>query len=250
MTRAKQLGLIGFGQFGQFCARHLRDRFEVLVSDCRPVEPAARSLGIRCVSIVEAASAPVVVLAVPVQALRDVLDAIAPYLVPGALVVDVCSVKVHPQRWMAERLPAHVEILGSHPMFGPQSAADGLAGHTIVLCPQRTERVAAAASLLESLGLRVIVSDPDTHDRQAAYTQALAQFVGRAIRDIEGADFAIGTRAASLLRQAARMVADDSDELFAAIQDFNPHAREMRDEVRRRLAQIDGELGDDPDGAR
>jgi hypothetical protein len=37
--------------------------------------------------------------------------------------VDVCSVKERPIRWMQELLPEDVDILGTHPMFGPTTQA-------------------------------------------------------------------------------------------------------------------------------
>ena len=42
----------------------------------------------------------------------------------NAVIVDVCSVKEYPVQWMRELLPANVSILATHPMFGPDSAAD------------------------------------------------------------------------------------------------------------------------------
>lgn len=251
MTRLETLGWIGFGQFGRFAATALRSKFEILAADRRPIGELARETGVREASLAEVAGQPVVVLAVPVQALPDLLDAIAPQLQPGALVIDVCSVKVAPLRWMQERLPPEVEYLGTHPMFGPQSAADGLDGHTVVVCPGRTERMGTVCSTLESFGLDVVVADADTHDRQAAYTQALAQYVGRAIRDLEGADHPIGTPAAERLREVARIVGDDSEELFHAIQELNPYARQMRRELRERLETLDrGLTRGQPEAAR
>lgn len=242
MTQAKQLGLVGFGRFGRFAARHLRAHFDIVAADLRPVRAQADDLGIRHGDLAEAAACPYVLLAVPVQALPGVLDAISPHLAPGALVADVCSVKVAPLRWMRERLPEHVEIVGTHPMFGPRSAADGLQGHVIVVCPERTERRSPVCAFLERLGLEVIVSDAETHDRQAAYTQALAQYLGRALAEIEGADHPIATPAARRLREVARLVADDTAELFAAIEKLNPYALQMRRRLRERLDEIDAEI--------
>ena len=178
----------------------------------------------------------------PVQALREVIGAIAEALEPGTLVVDVCSVKMTPLRWMRELLPEHVEILGTHPLFGPQSAADGLDGHTVVVCPERTTRTAAAIGFLEGLGLRVLVTDADTHDRQIAHTQALAQYIGRALAELEGLGDPIGTPAAHQLRDMATTVASDSWELFVAIQHLNPHAAGMRRRLREVFAQVDARL--------
>lgn len=242
MTQPKQLGLVGFGQFGRFMARHLRAHFDILVADARPMHAQAAELGVRAGSVAEAAARPFVLLAVPVQAMPAALDAVAPHLPAGALVVDVCSVKIAPLRWMRERLPEHVEIVGTHPMFGPQSAPDTLDGHVIVLCPERTERMSLVCRFLEDLGLEVIVSDAVTHDRQAARTQALAQYLGRALMEIDGADFPITTLAARRLREAARLVGEDSGELFAAIQKANPYALEMRRHLRQRLDELDREI--------
>ena len=71
----------------------------------------------------------IVVVAVPVAVMPTVFKAIAPHLQPGALVVDVGSVKMLPAQWMTELLPDYVEIVATHPLFGPQSVArDGLPG--------------------------------------------------------------------------------------------------------------------------
>lgn len=242
MTQRKQLGLVGLGQFGRFAARHLRAHFDVLAADVRPVQAQAADLGIRTGSVAEAAARPIVLLAVPVQALPDALDEVAEHLIRDALVVDVCSVKVAPMRWMRERLPEHVEIVGTHPMFGPRSAPGSLDGQVIVVCPERTERTAPVCKFLEDLGLEVIVSDAETHDRQAAHTQALAQYVGRALLEIDGADYPIATPAARRLREVSRLVGDDTCELFAAIQKINPYALQMRRRLHERLDELDREI--------
>ncbi len=241
-TGSKQLGLIGFGQFGRFAAPHLCARFDLLVADREDVTDAAAACGARQVTTPEAAAADVVVLAVPVQKMRAILAEIAPHLRPGALVADVCSVKTLPLSWMRALLPEQVEILGTHPMFGPNSAGGGLEGHRIALCPERTERTEQVRGVLEGIGLRVIVTDAETHDRQAAYTQAVAQYLGRALDGLEGADFQISTPAADLMRGVWRTVADDSFELFAAIQELNPYAPAMRMEIRARLQELDVRL--------
>ena len=274
----KTLGLIGFGQFGRLAASVLEGRFDVVVHDCRDVAADAAVVGVRVAAFEEVAAAPVVVVAVPVQAMADVFREMAPHLAPGALVVDVGSVKVVPLRWMREALPEHVEIVGTHPMFGPQSVADGqgrddhgadshsdrgegnrndnrargepdLRGQRIAVCAERTRRLVQVRDYLEGLGLVVIECTAEEHDRQVAWTQAVAQYVGRALSGVEGADYPIRTPAADALHEAARTVGNDSWELFCAIQNLNPYAAESRNEMRRRLAEIDAGLAEaDADG--
>ncbi len=249
----KKLGLIGLGAFGRFAAFHLREHFEIVATDVVDRAAAAAELGISWSSTAEAAACPYVLLAVPVQSFPAVLESARSHMQPGALVMDVASVKLATAIAMEQFLPDNVEILAIHPMFGPQSAADGLAGHRIVLCPVRTRRLEDARDFLEGkLGLDVHVCDPETHDREIAQTQALAQFVGRALAQMERSDSPVRTPGYNQFREVAETVGDDTWELFSAIQNLNPYAAKMRaellghlEELQRRLAQETGADADD-----
>lgn len=136
------LGLIGYGAFGRLTARHLSAWFDILAHDPAATQgDGAATL----VSLEEAAAGPTVVLAVPVEALEATLEAIRPHLRADALVIDVGSVKVKPARLMGERLPDGVRIVGTHPLFGPQSAKDGVAGLRIAVCEVRGTKDARAS---------------------------------------------------------------------------------------------------------
>ena len=234
----KQIGLIGLGAFGRFAAGHLAPHFEILGHDPQalPVE------GISHVSLREAASCPVIVLAVPVQALAQTCRDIASCLPEGAMVLDVASVKVEPMRAMREALPAHVRIVGTHPLFGPQSAATGLVGQSIVLCPDAGVDAAPVAALCERLGLDVHLSDPDTHDRAMANVQALTHLVSRVIAELDISPPPYTTKSYDLLRQATDLVRNDSDELFQAIEQLNPYAASLRKRFFEAARAFDGRL--------
>jgi len=246
MSATKRLGLIGLGQFGRYAVPFLTPHFELLVHDTADIETSARQLGVRSVPLEEAAGCDVVVLAVQIQALQATLRELAGQVRHGALVVDVCSVKGAPLRWMLDALPEHVEIIGTHPMFGPNSGGSSLEGQQIVLCPGRTTRLDCVQAFLENLGLQVIVADSDRHDRECAQTQALAQYLGRALRTVEGRELDIRTPAATFLREVERIVEADSWELFAAIETLNPYAPEMRRQLRERLDELERRLSAEP----
>lgn len=241
-----QLGWIGFGNFGEFAVAHLRDHFEVHVADREDRSGAVTALGARWSTIAEAAACSYVVIAVPVQELEEAVAEIRPHVQPGSLLIDVGSVKVVPTRQMLDGLPDNVEILGTHPMFGPQSADGGLAGKRIVLCPVRTERVAEVQSFLEGLELEVIVTDAETHDREIARTQALAQYVGRTLALLEESESPIRTPAYEHLLSVANTVREDTWELFAAIENLNPYALDMRRRLLDRLHELEARLAADP----
>ena len=66
--------------------------------------------------------------------MREVVADLALLLKPGTLVLDVGSVKVEPVAIMKELLPETVGIVGTHPLFGPQSAQNGIHGLQIAIC--------------------------------------------------------------------------------------------------------------------
>jgi len=235
---APQIGIIGLGQFGRFAAAHLAPH--LLAHD--PVLPEESIARVHFGSLADAAACEFVLVSVPVRSLQDVLNEIGPYLQTGACVLDVCSVKIAPMQWLEEELPPDVDYLGTHPLFGPRSAGGDLEGHRVVLCPGRGEHVECVAEFLRALGLYVIVTDAETHDRESARAQALAQYVGRALGPIEAPDSEVITYAAELLREVEEIVAGDSWELFEAIQTLNPFAAEARAELRASFTELDARL--------
>ncbi|MEG2730851.1 prephenate dehydrogenase/arogenate dehydrogenase family protein, partial [Brevundimonas sp.] len=164
MSSKPRLGLIGYGAFGKLTAQHLSAHFDV-----RAYDPllAADDDYVTAVSLEDAAACPVVILAVPVGVLEQTLVQIAPMLTAGALVIDVGSVKVKPAEAMLRLLPDHVRIVGTHPLFGPQSAKDGLAGLRIAVCEVRGAKDArrTAAWCRKMLALKVFNVTPEDHDR-------------------------------------------------------------------------------------
>ncbi len=84
---------------------------------------------------------------------------------------------------MKRLLPRFVEILGTHPLFGPDSARNGIRGLKIVLCPVRCRRVSKIKAWLEGKGLEVIVTTPARHDVEMARTQALFHFLARGVAE-------------------------------------------------------------------
>ena len=236
-----EIGLVGLGAFGQLAARHLAPHADLVGFD-----PHVAALeGGRAGSLSEVASRPVVVLAVPVQALGEACAAVTPHLAEDALVLDVASVKLEPMRILRETLPAGTRILGTHPLFGPQSAAEGVAGQSVVLCPEPGVDPACVAGFLrDRLALDVHVSDADTHDRTMASVQALTHLVSKVITDLDLPPAPYTTRSYELLAEAARLVSQDSDALFRAIERHNPHAADLRRRFFEAARTLDARLSE------
>lgn len=236
MPRPQNLCIIGFGAFGQLIARHLRPHLALSVCD-----PCVRPNDLPQLDPAQAARADIVILAVPLPQLKGVLHAIAPHLRPGAVVIDVASVKVEPARLMLDLLPPHVEIIASHPLFGPASAADGVAGHRIAWCPLRGNGHRQLAAFLKMQGLDVIRTTPDQHDRDMAVVQGLTHLIARSLSRLGPLPQRMATRSFAMLAEAAAMVQDDSPELLATILHANPHAAMVRRRFLEEAAGIAGQ---------
>ena len=239
----KQLGIVGFGSFGAFMAGHLRPFFEISVCDLRDLRNDAEDVGVGWGSFEEVVSREALILAVPVQDMGDLLERVAGCPVLPQIVIDVASVKVRPLELMEKWLPESVEILGMHPMFGPQSGREGIRGLKVVVCPLRTARLESIRSLLrDDLGLRVLEMEPQAHDAEMAYVQGLTHWIAKALREIKLPDLDLSTPAYRHLLAIEEILREDSDALFRTIQAENPFAARARRELVARLKEIEAEI--------
>ncbi len=237
-TTQKTLGCIGLGAFGRFLSKYMSEYYHVVGYDCAP--PSAELLAkdgasaITMGSVADAAACDIVVFAVPLASLEEIATEACRYIKPGALVVDVTSVKVTPLEILSRLVPENAELLGTHPLFGPQSGKNGIASLRIALCPVRIsqERYYKVCDFLtDKLRLLVLKTTPDAHDMEMAKVQAMTHFMSRALREIGLEPSPMATKAYEKLQEFASIVLSDSWDLFLTIEKGNPHA----DVIRRRL---------------
>ncbi|MEP6902356.1 MAG: prephenate dehydrogenase/arogenate dehydrogenase family protein [Actinomycetota bacterium] len=240
-----EIGIIGFGQFGQFMAQHLALFFDVTVCDHADLKNEAETIGVKWRDFETAVSKKIVIFAVPLKSFEVVLRCAAPFLRADAMCFDVCSVKVKPLELMRAHLPESVEIIGTHPLFGPQSGRAGIAGMRIALCPLRTDKSEHIKQfLVENLKLQVFEKSPAEHDAEMAHVQALTHFVARALDELHVGDSELATVSYEELMRAARLVSEDSWELFQTIQQANEFAEPKRKSFIAKLIELENRLND------
>jgi len=238
----KSVGIMGFGAFGRLITTHLKDHFTICVHD--PSILSTPNTELFC-SVERVASCDVVVLAVPVGQFENAIIALKPHLKKGCIVVDVGSVKLKPVEIMLAELPEHVDIIGTHPLFGPQSAKAGIAGCKVAVCPVRgksTFRI--AAFLKKALGLNVIISTADQHDKEAAVVQGLTHLIARILVRMEPLPRNMTTASFDLLLDAIEMVRHDSEDVYKAIEQENPHAENIRNMFFDKANEVLSEMND------
>ena len=135
---------------------------EVLGIDCRPGRDVPGDA---------LARAQVVMLAIPVGALCDVMNRIAPLMRADQLLMDITSVKSLPMLIMQEFHAG--PVIGSHPLFGPAPGPDDM--HTVLVAGRHADadHKALAERLFHILGASVAWATSREHDRGVAFAQSL-----------------------------------------------------------------------------
>lgn len=232
----KQIGIIGYGRFGQFWARTLAPHHDVWVNDQMPAKTADfLPLPELCARV------DTLFLCVPINQIENVVRAVQPHLRAGMTVFDTCSVKSYPAQMMTEALANQgLTLIVSHPMFGPDSAARGMAGLPIVLWPLAGDRETYRVwvDFFTGLGLIPVEIPPDEHDRLAAYSQGITHYIGRVLNELKLEPTPIDTQGFKTLLTLIEQTCNDSLELFHDLQHYNPHTQAMRLALEKALNQV------------
>ena len=226
----KRMAVIGLGLIGGSLAKAVRvNRLAATVvgTDTREEELA---LGVELGVIDEAAASiadavtgsDLVVLAVPVRATRDVLNAVKPYLSAGAVLTDVGSTKSSfvedVKAVFGEVSPT---VIPGHPIAGSEKSGiraanpDLFANHKVILTP--AENVDSSAlmrlrALWEGCGATVLTMSVAYHDEVLAATSHLPHLIAFSLVDTlagEDENMDIFRYAAGGFRDFTRIAASD-----------------------------------------
>lgn len=127
-SRPLTIGIVGFGRFGQFCAKSFTKYGQVVATSRTNYTDVALEMGVTFApdleSFVMDENLDVIVLATSIVSFKDTVIDLVPLLekkmeLMGAsscpLIVDVASVKEHPRNIMLDLLPEECDILCTHP---------------------------------------------------------------------------------------------------------------------------------------
>lgn len=228
----------GSGEFGRVFARIFKeDGHEVVITgrDAAKGERVAAELGVEFTddNAGAAQKADIVIISVYIDNTLDVIEEVAPHVRPGCLLMDFTSVKIEPCAAMEKHADKDVEIIGTHPMFGPRVTS--LEGQAFIVVPVRAKRW--KKFLLDFLSrhkAKVFETTPDEHDRVMAVVQGLTHFsyistaaTLRALNiDVKDSRNYASPIYMLMLDLIARIVGQ-SPQLYASIQMHNPCTKEV-----------------------
>ena len=227
------------GQMGALFARAFRKAGCTVTELNRPYSPDAIRAAV--------AGAGLVILSVPVTAMADVARQLAPHLGEGAIMADVCSVKVNPVREMLEAYSG--PVVGTHPLFG--SVIPKGFEPRVAITPGRENASGNAARAVSALfsraGFSPFASTAEEHDKAMSVVQGL-NFITTvaylaAARQTPGIKKFLTPSFERRLDAARKMLTQDR-ELFQLIAEDNPF---MQETVRQFTAYLDIAAGGDLD---
>lgn len=240
----KKALIIGFGRFGQLLAKLLESDFDILVIE--PEEKRRQQAIGQKYAILEMdqiSQADYIFLAVPISQTEELIKSIASFVKPGQLVMDVCSVKVHPANLMKTHL-SKCQLMATHPMFGPDSAKNGLPGLKIVLCPLNIDNNVLEfwKGFWQEKGLQAIITTPEQHDKEAVYSQAFTYTLAKMVNLMQIPNIEITTKSFEAIKMVATYSANDSPQLFHDMLFYNPYFSQMKDKLGQVMKEVSGIL--------
>lgn len=229
-TKELTVGIIGLGSFGTFTAQKLPSKATVLGFDEDDQTRESSVIRVDLKTLIQKSN--IIVLAIPLSSYKHILPIIQKYLKPHQLLVDVCSVKVLPDRMICALFPDHPNILISHPLFGSRSfnrmdnknqlivtkSAGALADKVLLYCQN-------------NLNIEIVHMSADEHDLLMADIHAITFFVAKALQNLKLKDHEITTPSYKMITDLVNFSKTHTESLLQTIENGNPYAKDVRDRL-------------------
>lgn len=229
----KSVGIIGLGRFGRLLQEFLQPEITAIAHD-----PHVKSH-----TLDEVLEQENIFICTPIRDFSTIVEAIAPKLKPNTTILDVCSVKVYPVKIMQQHLPEHVDIIATHPLFGPDSVRHSHVNN-IMLAKIRDQyhRFDFWRAFFVAKNLNLVEISPDEHDRYMARSQGITHLLGRTLAAIEAEATPLNTAGYSQLLKIMKHTCNDSLELFYDLERFNPYSKAENHKLLKAIEKLIREI--------
>ena len=238
----KSVGIIGFGRFGKVLANILQRGFAIKAYDPKPAGPFP---GVQFLDLDTVLNEKVVFIAVPIRHFESVIADISKKLKKETTLIDVCSVKSYPVNIMLKILPDHIGVIATHPMFGPDSY---MSNSNLKMMINNTRDLYNQYSFWKRFfsdqSIQIIEMTPDQHDRLAAKTQGVTHFLGRMLKEFGIKKTNIDTQGFRDLLDLVGQTCNDTWELYADLQLYNPYTEDMVEKLKASTNKLDNQLNE------
>lgn len=251
-----KIGIVGFGTFGQFLAKRMVMAGHTVIATSRgSYEEKAEDMGVTFFSSADdfcEEHPDVVILASSILSTHDVLTSLPiARLRRNTLFVDVLSVKEFPKKLFLSQLPQEIDILCTHPMFGPDSGKAGWQNLVFMYekvrigsSEYRQQRAQSFLNFFENEGCAMVEMTCEEHDKQAASTQFITHTVGRMLGAMTLEPTPIDTKGFQSLLNLVENTANDSFDLYYGLFMYNQNATAELDRLEKAFDAVKKQLFD------
>lgn len=233
------IGIIGYGRLGSLLYEIFKKNLpgadiKIFSPNRKPDNNVFYSLETVC------ATSNIVIPSVPLSKFDAVLKKISGLLKKDTVIMDVSSVKAYPVKIMLNLLPESVNIIATHPLFGPASYYrfnNKRKALKIVMSNVRckTDIYNSINNYFKKIGLSVITMSAEDHDKLIAKSQFITQTFYWLSKDLGFNPTAIDTPSARALFEAFEMISS-SRELYTELLEFNPYAKQELIKIKNQLS--------------
>ncbi len=236
--------IVGSGRFASVLVRLLGDNFKITIPSRSKSNQKGfeESTNLKLTTNIKSAydTNTTIIYSVPISKFAEVIENHSEHITSAHLLIDVLSVKLHAEkvlREITERTGARAIL--THPMFGPDSSKNGFESlpfiiHNLNATPREFD---FWCEFLQTKKLEVINMSPKEHDKQAAYSQGVAHYLGRALQRFDYKKTNIDSLGAKKLYEIMEQTCNDTLELFYDLQNYNPYTKKMREKLKKSLEE-------------
>jgi prephenate dehydrogenase len=184
----------------------------------------------------------VVVVSVPIADTVRVIREIGPFVPEEGLLMDLASLKVGPVEAMLEY--SRAQVVGLHPLFGPGVTSDK--DLRVAVCPGRGKSGQIwITEILRDEGMKIVVLDPQKHDRLMGLVQGVNHLSTLALADCIsrsgfGREELVGGSTQTFEQRLDRIAAmlGQSATLFGSLLMNNPAAKDSIDDYLQSVERL------------
>lgn len=222
------IGIIGFGKFGQFLAkRFINQGNNVIVTSRQNYSLIAKEIGVQYhnnINNLLEEHIDILILSMSICSFEEILNKIPLNKLKGKLIVDVLSVKEYPKNILLKLMPEDTDILCTHPMFGPESGK--YSWKDLNFCYEKVrilnnERCNHFLNIFKKEQCNLIEMSCEEHDKYAAKSQFITHFITRMLSLLNLKSTKIDTIGFKTLLELINITISNSDDLFNALFKYN-----------------------------
>jgi prephenate dehydrogenase len=239
----KTIGVIGYGNFGKVVCNNLFPENNIILFS-KTADQKDLNKRITLADTLEelVTQSDIIIPCVPIRNFKEVIKDLAVFITPGQIVMDICSVKEYPAKTMQEYLPHYVEVIASHPMFGPNSIKikkGNLKDMNMVLynISANETNYNLIKQYLSKLKLKIIEISPEEHDQQSAQSQFFSMIIGQLVLQLKLNPTPIDTPGAHALFEAMRYTGKDITIIEDMIK-YNRYCKPLLHDIQNELAKL------------